>query len=240
MTSDRHSALQAQPLPRSDPEYPGELDRALGNHAPGCYTLGHRKPLAQPLLALFCSERCPGDLIIKACDVATALRDAAVPVISGFHSPVERECLRILLRGTQPVIISLARSLERMRLPPDWRDPVRQGRLLLVSPFAAKQNRITAALADQRNEFVAALAHSVLIVYADPGGLIESLARKVRDWAKPLSTLESSHASALRSLGAESVDTDSVVECWRKSAIAAMPPEKKNGCSARLQRQTNK
>jgi hypothetical protein len=54
-----------------------------------CFTLGHRKLLAQPLLAFFCSESCPGDLIIQACDVATALRDGRVPVISGFHSPVE-------------------------------------------------------------------------------------------------------------------------------------------------------
>lgn len=166
MTSDGQSALQAQPLPRSDPEYPGELDRALGNHAPVCYTLGHRN-----LLALFCSERCPGDLIIKACVIATALRDASVSVISGFHSAVERECLRILLRGGQPVVVCPARSLERMRLPAEWRDPIRQGRLLLVSPFAVKQNRMTAALAAQRNEFVVALAHAVLIVYADPGGL---------------------------------------------------------------------
>src|SRR5947208_16948455 len=59
--------------------------------------------LSKPMLAFFCSERCPGDLIVTACDLATKLRDAAVPVISGFHSPVEKECLRILLRGMQPV-----------------------------------------------------------------------------------------------------------------------------------------
>src|SRR5712692_8954758 len=128
MTLDSESALLAQPLARGDPEYPGELFRALGDHAPNpFFTLGRSEALSQPLLGLFCSQRCPGDLIIKACDVATALRDAAVPVISGFHSPVERECLRILLRGTQPVVISLARSLERMRLPADWHDPIRQG-----------------------------------------------------------------------------------------------------------------
>jgi len=106
MTSDAQSALQAQLLPRGDPEYPSERMQALGDSAFNTvYTPGHRRLLAQPLLALFCSERCPGDLIIKACDVATALRDAAVPVVSGFHSPVERECLSILLRGTQPIVV---------------------------------------------------------------------------------------------------------------------------------------
>jgi hypothetical protein len=69
--------------------------------------LGHwrAKNLAEPKLALFCSVRCPGDAILGAYDAAQKLRDDSVTVVSGFHSPVEKECLRILLRGTQPVII---------------------------------------------------------------------------------------------------------------------------------------
>lgn len=204
MTSNGQSALQAQPLPRGAAEYPVQLLGVLGEQAPTrCFTLGDRKALTQPLLALFCSERCPGDLIIKACDSATELRDAGVPVISGFHSPIERECLRILLRGAQPVVICPARSIEHMRVPADWRDPISEGRLLLISPFAAKQNRITAALAAQRNEFVAALARAVLVVYADPAGQIESLARKVLAWRKPLFALESHHNARLLALGAK-------------------------------------
>jgi len=30
---------------------------------------------------------------------ARRMRDEGVTVISGFHSPIEKECLRILLRG---------------------------------------------------------------------------------------------------------------------------------------------
>jgi len=48
-------------------------------------------------------------------------RDDGVTVISGFHTPVEKECLRILLRGSQPVIICPARSIEGMRIPPTWK-----------------------------------------------------------------------------------------------------------------------
>jgi hypothetical protein len=189
-----------------------------GTHASlafqGFYLCGQPEVLAQPSLALFCSERCPGDLIIKACDSATALRDAGVTVISGFHSPVEGECLRILLRGSQPVVICPARSLEHMHVPADWREPIRDGRLLLVSPFAAKQNRITAALAAQRNEFVAALARAVLVVYADPAGQIESLARKVAAWRKPLFTLDDGNNAHLLGAGAESFHIDEVAASW--------------------------
>src|SRR5260370_4301639 len=142
----------------------GILKRTLGALAPNqvetsrgrvsiVSAIDSRRILSKPMLALVCSERCPGDLIVTASDVATKLRDAAVPVISGFHSPTERECLRILLKGTHPIVASPPRSVEGMRLPAEWRDPMQEGRLLLISPFAAKQNRITAAPAAQRNQF---------------------------------------------------------------------------------------
>ena len=186
--------------------------------------------MSQPLLALFCSERCPGDLIIKAGDVATKLRETGVTVISGFHSPVERESLRILLRGIQPVIVCPARSIERIRLPAEWRDPILEGRLLLISPFTPKQNRMTAALAAQRNEFVAALACAVLIIYADVGGLIEKLAKKTRSWGKPLIVLESPHTTLLKSLGAHPVNADSIVGVWKRLSETA-PTGGGNECS---------
>jgi predicted Rossmann fold nucleotide-binding protein DprA/Smf involved in DNA uptake len=223
MTSNGQSPLQAQPLPRGAAEYPAGLLRMLGDRAPiRCFTLGDRKALTQPLLALFCSERCPGDLIIKACDAATALRDAGVPVISGFHSSVEHECLRILLRGTQPVVICPARSIERMRIPTDWRDPIHEGRLLLISPFAAKQNRITAALAAQRNDFVAALTRAVLVAYADPGGQIEALAKRVVSRGRPLFVLDSSNASSVRTSGAEVVHPDGITAMWNRLTKSAL------------------
>lgn len=198
-------------------DYPSEPPSPPDFLRPGTLFLrGRPEPIAQPWLALFCSERCPGDLIVKACDVATALRDAAVPVISGFHSPVERECLRILLRGTQPIMVSPARSIERLRLSSEWRGPIREGRLLLVSPFGAKQVRITAVLAMRRNEFVAALARAVLVVYADPGGLIDALTRKVLAWRKPLLAVESPHSANLVRAGAEAVNVHEIASCWSK------------------------
>ncbi|HEY5910764.1 MAG TPA: hypothetical protein VJA21_09200 [Verrucomicrobiae bacterium] len=84
---------------------------------PEVTVLGDPALLRRQKLALFCSVKCPGDLILRAYDYAKKLRDDGVTVIGGFHSPVEKECLRILLRGTQPVIICPARSLANMRVP---------------------------------------------------------------------------------------------------------------------------
>jgi len=133
------------------------------------HMLGNQDILQSKKLALFCSRKCPGNLILKAYDLARSLRDAGTTVISGFHTPVEKECLRILLRGTQPVIICPARSIEGMRIPAAWNQPLEQGSLLLLSPFAKKYRRMTAALADQRNRFVASIADDLLFIHAADG-----------------------------------------------------------------------
>ena len=81
---------------------------------------------------------------------------------------MEKECLQILLRGSQPIIICPARTLPQ-RVPPDWKKPLGAGRLLVLSAFTATANRVTAELAARRNEFVAALADEVFIAHAAAG-----------------------------------------------------------------------
>jgi predicted Rossmann fold nucleotide-binding protein DprA/Smf involved in DNA uptake len=148
--------------------------------------LGNPALLRSDKLGLFCSTRCPGDLILKAYDLAKKLRDEGVTVISGFHSPVEKECLRILLRGKQPIIICPARSLTNLRMPGDWKRPLESGRLLLLSPFSAKHRRVTADLAKRRNEVVAAIADKVCFIHVSPGGELEALREQVRQRGKTL------------------------------------------------------
>jgi len=138
------------------------------------HMLGKHEILESKKLALLCSRRCPGNLILKAYDLAHSLREAGVTVIGGFHTPVEKECLRILLRGSQPIIICPARSIEGMRIPAAWKQPLEQERLLLLSPFE-KMHR-TAALAEQRNQFIASIADDVLFVHASVGSKTESFA----------------------------------------------------------------
>ena len=54
------------------------------------------------------------------------------------------------------MVICPARSLEGMRVPREWRGPLAEGRLLLLSPFTEKSRRVTSGLAAARNKFVAA------------------------------------------------------------------------------------
>jgi predicted Rossmann fold nucleotide-binding protein DprA/Smf involved in DNA uptake len=150
--------------------------------------LGDFALLDSRLLALFCSARCPGSLIVQAADLAHALRDRGAAVIGGFHTPVEAACLEILLAGAGPLIVCPARGMYRS-IPVRFRKPLADGRLLLLSPFDEAERRVTAELAAYRNRFVAALAERVLFVHAARGGRTEALAREVIGWGKPVYAL---------------------------------------------------
>jgi predicted Rossmann fold nucleotide-binding protein DprA/Smf involved in DNA uptake len=200
-------------LQQDDSGYPPTLYEYLGDRAPKTLTtLGNLDILQRKKLALFCSVKCPGNLILQTYDLACALRDAGVTVIGGFHSPMEKECLSLLLRSTQPVIICPARSIERMRLPAEWEMPLAEGRLLLLSPFGEKLRRVTASLAQRRNEFVAALADEVFVAHAAPGSKTEHFCSNVLAWGKPLLTLESDENADLIARGARPVRPDRISE----------------------------
>jgi predicted Rossmann fold nucleotide-binding protein DprA/Smf involved in DNA uptake len=141
-------------------------------------------------------------LILQTYDLARQLRDERITVISGFYSPMEKECLSLLLRGKQPVIWCPARRLTANRLSKQYAKPITEGRLLMVSPFGERVKRATQEIARFRNEFVAALADEVFIAYAAPGGKTESFCEKVLGWAKPLLTFDSPSNAALLSSGA--------------------------------------
>jgi predicted Rossmann fold nucleotide-binding protein DprA/Smf involved in DNA uptake len=110
--------LSAAIIDRENRMYPELLIKRLGEDAPDkLWVIGNPELLTLSKTALFCSGRCPGDAIIAAYDQAQQWRKEGRFVISGFHSAIEKECLNILLRGQQPIIICPARSIENMRIP---------------------------------------------------------------------------------------------------------------------------
>lgn len=183
MTFDRLANLA-----QGDARYPAHLrERPRAAGPAQLFVLGNLDLLALPKTALFCSARCPGDAILRTYDQAARWHDAGRCVISGFHSPIEKECLRILLRGTPPVIICPARSLEKLRVPSAWRMLLNEGRILILSCFPPPHHRATAELAARRNQFVAALAQEVWSAHIAPGGQTEQLAKTIASWP-PTST----------------------------------------------------
>lgn len=148
----------------------------MNRNTPALQTFGNAALLDHPRkLAFFCSNRCPGNIILKAQDWANSLEEKELLPISGFHTPVEQEVLRILLRSKHPLVIFPARSLEKMRMPRVWKAGVEAGTICIASGFPATVRRATAATAETRNKLVASLADEILIPYAAPGGKTEAL-----------------------------------------------------------------
>jgi len=192
---------------RADRYFPAALGQFLGKHAPkSIRVLGDISILQKPLFALFSSIRCPGDLILKTYDLARSLRDQGVAVMGGFHSPIEQDVLQILLKGKQPVVVCPARSIFKMIVPREWRGPMAEGRLTVLSFFGEGNERKTEALAEKRNLCVAALADKVIIAHALPGSKTFSLAQQCLAWSKPTLTFSHPSNQALLDLGAKPVD----------------------------------
>lgn len=167
-------------------EYPEMLRSRLGANAPDALILlGDKGLLGSRRTALFCSARTPGEAILRAHDAARRLRDEGRTVISGFHSPIEKECLRILLRGKQPVIVCPARAIETMRVPLELRAAFDAGCVLVLSPFVEHPKRITREAAIRRNEVAAALADDVYLAHVSPGGVTARLAQMLDAWRVP-------------------------------------------------------
>ena len=199
-----------QSITQTDTNYPKRLKDYLKTDSPDTIWIrgdinllpGRNTSLNGDLWALFCSSKCPGEIILKAHDLAQKFKERGIPTIGGYHSPIEQECLRVLLRGAQPILLCPARSIENMRLKQAWKDALAEERLLILSPFENRYDRQTVALANQRNAFVAALADKICIAHAAEDSKILEFAQTVLAWGKPVFTFETQANRALFQLGA--------------------------------------
>lgn len=191
----------------SDSRYPLALKKYLSNTAPASITaIGNVEILHNKTLAVFSSSKCPGKIILQTYDLMKKIREAGITVISGFHSPMESECLNILLKGKQPIIFCPARSIKGMRIKPEYKKPLDEGRLLILSPFAEKEKRISSERALERNRFIAAVGDSIFIPYAAPNSKTEKLCKELLSWGKPVYTLQNESNVNLIAMGVKTME----------------------------------
>lgn len=141
----------------------------------GVKTLGNAELLRCDKVAFLSSRKVPPRVVIKCYDWAVAVRDSGRCVIGGFQSALERDVLRLLLeRGTQPVVMVLARKMWQV-VPMEYRAPIESGRLLVVSPVSQSIRRVSEASALVRNRYVLQNCASAMFAAIHPGGSLERL-----------------------------------------------------------------
>lgn len=171
--------MSVRQIRRGESGYPRSVFQRLGDEAPGAiHILGEADLPSQVDLALVCSVSCPGGVIVRMYDAIRGLREAGVVIAGGFHSPMERECLDFLLRGKQAVVLCPAFGLDSLQLGAPEQRAVDEQRLHAVSVLGSGVIHATRESAALRNAFVAALAVSVFVPHAVPGGQAESIARQ--------------------------------------------------------------
>ncbi len=194
---------------QTDSTYSYSLKKYLADDAPETIAaIGNTDILQNRTIAIFSSIKCPGKIILKTYEYIRQLRERNVTVIGGFHSPMEQECLNILLKGKRPVILCPARSIENMRIKKAFKKPMEEGRFLILSLFSGNQNRISSGRADKRNHFAAAIADKIVIPYAAPGSKTESLCNEWIKKGKTVFTFNSDYNKNLLKLGVEVIKKD--------------------------------
>jgi predicted Rossmann fold nucleotide-binding protein DprA/Smf involved in DNA uptake len=123
---------------------------------------------------------------LRAFDWIKTLPPVGVAVVSGFHSPIEQECLSLLLRRGIAVVVCPAREISHYRYPEPWEHALASGQLLMLSPFATYK-RATVVLAEKRNTFVAALADALVVIHAPEGSRTRAAVEQAAD--KPVTEL---------------------------------------------------
>ena len=146
--------------------------------------VGETALLDEPLLGLIASRECPGHVLLETLDRVPEWVKAGRVIVSGFHSPLEQQVLRSLLRRNGRAVKVLARGFGGQsadcRPTPEEREPLASGRMLVLSAFAPSVTRITRATALTRNRLVLALATEIVAPHVATGSPLAALLSELR------------------------------------------------------------
>lgn len=103
---------------------------------------GNQDLLNQTKTAFLCSRSIPLSAVLKCYDWAIAQREEGNCIISCFQSQLEKDVFHYYLKRNQPIIIALARGLKE-KIEPELIKPLKEGRILIISPFDKTVKRVT-------------------------------------------------------------------------------------------------
>lgn len=115
-------------------------------------SVGDSTLVQQSKTSFFASTSLQSDVVMRCYDWATTVRNSNGCIVSGFSSPMERDVLHFLLKGSCPIVIVLARRLYHV-IPEEWRPAVDQGRMLIA--YTCNQQRQSHRSAMARNQYIA-------------------------------------------------------------------------------------
>ena len=123
--------------------------------------LGNIELLKMKMTGFLASRNIPTLLVLPTLDWAMEIRQREdMAVVSGFHSPMEKEVLKILLRGRCGIIVVLARGMYH-KVPKPYEEALQQNRLLILSYEKDSVIRVSEQTAHKRNKYVISLSDEI-------------------------------------------------------------------------------
>ncbi len=148
---------------------------------------GNKDLLDRELVAFFASRKATPHDTQLALQWAESICQTNKVVISGFHSPLEKEILNYLLERKHPVIFALGRALYK-KVPPHLQSAFDEGNLLFISFRGYTRHSWDSA--QQRNWLTADLASEVVFAPFDNSSQLSSLYYSIAHSSKPCRMLE--------------------------------------------------
>lgn len=120
--------------------------------------LGNKDLLKMRKVGFLASRKISTLSILPTLDWAMRVcKQKDIAIVSGFHSKMERDVLKILLQGECGIIVVLARGMYR-KLPKQYEEAMSQNRILIISYEKESVTRISEATAHKRNNYVREIA----------------------------------------------------------------------------------
>jgi predicted Rossmann fold nucleotide-binding protein DprA/Smf involved in DNA uptake len=164
---ERWNARTIWVISRADSHYPRRLKTRLKEDAPPLlYGCGEIALLEKGGLAVVGSRHVDDELISFTENVGRLAARAHRTIISGGAKGIDRAAMHGALLADGDVAGVMADSLERAALARDNREPLMEGRLVLISPYDPAAG-FNVGHAMQRNKVIYALADAGLVVTSD-------------------------------------------------------------------------
>jgi predicted Rossmann fold nucleotide-binding protein DprA/Smf involved in DNA uptake len=136
--------------------------------------MGNNSLLSLQKTGFLCSRKISATCVLRSYDWAIFQANAGNCVIGGFHSKIEKDVLHFLLKGTQPLVIVLARGFYS-RWQPEIKTRLDKGNLLIVSPFDDSVQVVTPQTCFIRNKLIIEMADKIVIGHACTNGQVSKL-----------------------------------------------------------------
>ncbi len=164
---ERWNARAIWVISRADSRYPKRLKARLKEDAPPLlYGCGDITLLEKGGLAVVGSRHVDDELVCFTENVGRLAAEAHRNIVSGGAKGIDRAAMNGALMAGGNVAGVMADSLERAALARDNREPLMEGRLVLISPYDPSAG-FNVGHAMQRNKPIYALADAALVVTSD-------------------------------------------------------------------------